>query len=86
MANEALKSATKFEFKSLSSKKGQLVGGLMGLLIAIIIVVAVVVPITIQVVAGLNITGPNASLIKTLIDLVPVLVAVLAIIVVVRVM
>jgi hypothetical protein len=71
--------------KSKLNNKGQgMFGGLMYLLIAIIIVVAVVEPVTIQVVNGLNITGTNASIIKTVVDLIPLLVAVLAIVIVVR--
>lgn len=71
--------------KSKLNNKGQgMFGGLMYLLIAIIIVVAVVEPVTIQVVNGLNITGTNSSIIKTVVDLIPLLVAVLAIVIVVR--
>ncbi len=70
----------------MNSKGQGAVGGLMYLLIAIIIVVAVVEPVTIQVVNGLNITGTNSSIIKTVIALIPLLVAVLALVVVVRAM
>ncbi|MGC8567595.1 MAG: hypothetical protein ACP5M8_08145 [Caldisphaera sp.] len=70
----------------MNNKAQGAVGGLMYLLIAIIIVVAVVEPVTIQVVNGLNITGTNSSIIKTVIALIPLLVAVLALVVVVRAM
>ena len=78
--------AKRLSLKSLPrmNNKGQVFSGLMYLLVGIILVIAVLEPVTINVVAGLNITGPNASTIRTLIDLVPLLVAVLAIVVVVR--
>ena len=77
-------SAKRLSLKVLPSKRGQLGGQLMYLLVAIILIVAVVEPVTINVVNGLNITGANASTIKTVIDLVPLLVAVLALVVVAR--
>ena len=78
---------TKLNLKVLPSKRAQgAFGGLLYLLIAIILVVAVVEPITIGVVNGLNVTGPNKSTILLVLDLIPVLVAVLALVVVVRAM
>ena len=78
---------SRLNLKVLPSKRAQgAFGGLLYLLIAIILVVAVVEPITISVVSGLNVTGANKTTITLVLDLIPVLVAVLALVVVVRAM
>jgi archaellum biogenesis protein FlaJ (TadC family) len=67
------------ECEVAKTESGQsFIGGLIGLLISIVIVVAVVIPVTNDVITSLNATGT----LGTILNIVPIMLAVLALVVV----
>lgn len=58
------------------NKKGQgLVSGWIGLVIVLIVLIAVGIPLVLDAINSVNITGPNSTLIKTVLDFVVVFMA-----------
>lgn len=67
-------------FSSTRGFKGQQQGGLIGLMLLIIIAVGVVIPVVTEMATEANLTGIT----KTLVDLAPMLIAVLIVIYIFR--
>jgi hypothetical protein len=65
----------KSKFLGLNNKGQGLVSGWIGLVIVLIVLIGVGIPLVLDAINSTNITGPNASLIKTVLDFVVVFMA-----------
>ena len=63
------------KFLGLNNKGQGLVSGWIGLVIVLIVLIGVGIPLVLDAINSTNITGPNASLIKTVLDFVVVFMA-----------
>ena len=63
------------KFLGLNNRGQGLVSGWIGLVIVLIVLIGVGIPLVLDAINSTNITGPNASLIKTVLDFVIVFMA-----------
>jgi hypothetical protein len=63
------------KFLGLNNRGQGLVSGWIGLVIVLIVLIGVGIPLVLDAINSTNITGPNASLIKTVLDFVVVFMA-----------